>query len=160
MKDISLLTPNSVSLSKYATDLLKNPHWVICDDYVHRLSEDLNDFYIHIPEGYLFSKWNIPVIITSLLGEENLAALVVLNYMKEHRSMRYKTRTIVVSVETIESTFFKLLKHMKVPLYKRALLKMLLPFYRVEPPDKGYRIRKQAVSFFLREFKKLNGYYK
>ena len=160
MKDISLLTPNCVNLSKYATDFLGNPHWVICEDYFHKLGDDLNEFYIHIPEGYLFSKWNMPDIISKLLGDEHLAALVVLNYMKEHRIMRYKTRTISMSIKTIESTFNKLLKHMQVSLYKRLLLKMLLPIYRAEPIDKGYKIRKQAVSFFLREYKKLNGYYK
>jgi hypothetical protein len=160
MKDISLLTPSSVSLSKYATDILNNPHWVICEDYVHKLGGDLNEFYIHIPEGYLFTKWNLPSVITNLLGDEHIGALVVLNYMKEHRLMRYNTRTITMSIETIEATFLKLLKQMKVSLYKRVLVKLLLPLYRAELNDKGYKIRKQAVSFFLKEYKKMNGYFK
>lgn len=160
MRDIRLYNPSTHSrLSDYATKLMRHPHWVLTQDFVHSLSGDLRDFYIHIPQGYLFKKWQIPPMLTYLIGPQGEAALIVLTYLREHRTMRYKEKVINLSIDMMERVFMDLLKRLGVSILKRATIKTLLPFYRVDTPDKGYRIKKQAISFYLKETFIMRGYY-
>lgn len=159
MKSNTCIVP-SISFSRYATELLNEPHWVVTEDFIFKLKYKMNDFSVLIPKGYVFKQWHIPDTLLSIIGKHNTKALLIYTYLQEHRMMRYKDSVINICSKTIENVLIDILTCMGVPKRRRLLLYLLFPFYRVKPHDNGYKIKKQAISFYLKETKRLKGYYK
>ncbi len=145
-----------VAVSKYATDFLKEEHYITTKPMSCIVLND-KDFSITVPEGYLFRKWNISKNILSILKNET--ALIVLSYIKENPSIKCNKTNIYFGDFTIVKAEYDILKHLKIPLLKRLLVCVFLFFNEDKLLEKNYKIAKQAVQFFLREKKGKDGNY-
>lgn len=150
----------SISFSRYATELLNTPHWVVTEDFHFKLKYKMSDFSVLIPKGYVFKQWDIPETLLSIIGKHNTKALLIYTYLNEHRHMRFKDTVINICSKTIENVLIDVLTCLNFSKRKRLLLYILFPFYRTKAHDNGYKIQKQAISFYLREIYRTKGYFK
>lgn len=160
MRDLRTIVEQDFSISKYASDLLGETHWVIHESFTYRLSGDLSDFHIIIPAGYVFKQWHLPPCILCAMGVNILSVLILYTYLHEHRTLAYKDKRITLSKKGLHDVFMSFIKRFDIGLIRRTLVAFLFKIYHHKPLDKGYKIKKQAIAFFLTEYRKMHGYFK